>query len=169
MSMTLASRKGLTRKQRRLGLVLAGLAILAAALALIMGALRDQIVLFYSPTEIAEQTVTPTETFRIGGMVAEGTVVRGAGETVTFEVTDFNRSLKVAYLGILPDLFREGQGIVAQGKLGPDGVFIANQVLAKHDESYMPPEAAEALERAKAHKESAAEAYGGSLQTGGVK
>jgi len=133
-------------KRRRLLFVLVGLALLGGAVALALSALRDTMVFFYSPTELAEKPPRPGASLRIGGLVEEGSVVR-EGTRVTFRVTDLSRSVPVDYAGVLPDLFREGQGIVVEGKLGPDGTFAATRVLAKHDEKYMPPEVAEALKK----------------------
>ncbi len=124
-----------------------GLAILGVAVGLVLFALEDTIVFFYSPTDIAEKKIAPGQRFRLGGLVAEGSVVRGEGKQVYFSVTDQNSVLKVKYDGILPDLFREGQGVVTEGKLDTSGVFAADTVLAKHDETYMPPEVAAALKK----------------------
>ena len=136
-----------TRKQKRLG-VIAGLGvILALAAGLILTALRDQIVFFYSPTEIAEAGVSPGTPIRLGGLVLEGSWQQD-GENNVFVVHDGAGEMTARYTGILPDLFREGQGIVARGALGTDGVFVAEEVLAKHDENYMPPEVAEAIKAA---------------------
>ncbi len=136
----------MTRKRRRLYLLLAGMLALAAAAALVLVAFRENIVFFYSPTEVLEKRVSPETRIRIGGLVEEGSVVRN-GDSVTFRVTDLANGLPVSYAGALPDLFREGQGVVAEGALRADGVFVATQVLAKHDETYMPPEVAEALKK----------------------
>jgi cytochrome c-type biogenesis protein CcmE len=137
----------MTRKQRRASLIGAGLVILAAAVGLVLTALQDNIVFFYSPSDIAERGVEPGERMRLGGLVAEESVVRGEGTDVRFDVTDFAATVTVTYNGTLPDLFREGQGVVTEGVLGADGVFVADTVLAKHDENYMPPEVADALKR----------------------
>lgn len=126
--------------------MLGGLA-LAAGTALMLTAFEDSIVFFYSPTEIQQQLIEPGERIRIGGLVAEGSV-NADGENVSFTVTDTVESLDITYQGILPDLFREGQGIVAEGYLLASGVFQASDVLAKHDENYMPPEVAEAIKAA---------------------
>lgn len=122
----------------------AGLVILGAALGLVLFALSDRIVFFYTPSEVAER-VTPGERFRLGGLVAEGSVTMGEGGEVRFAVTDTIDSLPVVYNGILPDLFREGQGVVTEGAIDPQGIFYADVVLAKHDEHYMPREVADAL------------------------
>jgi len=145
-------------KPRHKRLVLAGAAAAAVALAvgLILVAFESNIQLFFSPTQVVAGEAPLSRTFRIGGLVEQGSVKRAEdGVTVRFAVTDTARTIPVAYKGILPDLFKEGKGVVAQGRLEADGVFHASQVLAKHDENYMPPEAATALERArKAESES---------------
>ena len=139
----------MTRKRRRLyilGLFLLGL---GTATALALAAFRDNIVFFYSPSDLARLSVPADRPVRIGGLVEPGSVERGTGTVeVRFRVTDMKNTVAVTYTGILPDLFREGQGIVAQGRIGSDGVFRASEVLAKHDENYMPPEVADALKRA---------------------
>lgn len=134
----------MTRKGRRLVLIGSGLGVLALAAGLILSALNDTIVFFRSPTEVAQQQVTPGTRLRLGGLVETGSVVK-SGTLTTFSVTDGNATVKVAYSGILPDLFREGQGVVAEGALQTDGSFKADSVLAKHDEKYMPREVADAL------------------------
>ena len=135
-------------KRRRLHAVLAGMIALAGAAALILTALEDNIVFFRTPTEVATGDAPVDRRFRIGGIVVEDSVIRRAdGLTVEFRVTDLAHTLPVAYRGILPDLFREGQGVVAEGALDAGGVFRARRLLAKHDETYMPPEVAEALKR----------------------
>jgi cytochrome c-type biogenesis protein CcmE len=136
------------RKQR---LMLVSLMLLGAGAAVAFGlsAFKQNIMLFHSPTDIAAGTIEPDIRFRIGGMVVDGSVQRGADDLkVRFELTDTAESVAVEYSGILPDLFSEGQGIVAMGKLDATGVFVASEVLAKHDENYMPPEVADALEKA---------------------
>ncbi len=135
----------MTRKQRRLTMIGAAGAVLALAAGLILFALSDEIVFFKSPTDIVEQKVSTGQRVRLGGLVKEGTVVRGEGTTVRFEVTDTEHAIPVSFTGILPDLFREGQGVVTEGVLGDDGVFVADSVLAKHDENYMPKEVADVL------------------------
>jgi cytochrome c-type biogenesis protein CcmE len=107
--------------------------------------MRDSIVFFYSPSEVAEMAITPGQRFRLGGLVENGSVVRGEGTKIRFAITDQAKTLPVTFTGVLPDLFREGQGVVAEGVLEPDGVFHADNVLAKHDENYMPPEVAKKL------------------------
>jgi cytochrome c-type biogenesis protein CcmE len=134
------------RKHKRLSFVLVGLGLLAAAAALVLSASRDAIVFFKSPTEIATQPVAPGRRIRVGGLVEPGSVEAGKGKTVSFRITDVENTVPVVYTGILPDLFREGQGVVAEGVLD-QGVFVADQVLAKHDETYMPPEVADALKK----------------------
>jgi cytochrome c-type biogenesis protein CcmE len=137
----------MTRKQKRLALIAGAGAVLASAVLLVMFALRDEIVFFYSPSEVVvEGKAKPGQRFRIGGLVVEGSIVRN-GEHVDFRLTDTSQELKVSYTGILPDLFREGQGIVAEGRLDADGAFAADTVLAKHDENYMPKEVADALKK----------------------
>ncbi len=138
----------MTRKQKRLLLIAGAGAVLMSAVLLVMFALRDEIVFFYSPSDVVvEGKAKPGQRFRIGGLVVDGSVVRD-GEHIEFSVTDTRKELKVRYTGILPDLFREGQGIVAEGRLEPDGEFSADTVLAKHDEKYMPKEVADALKKA---------------------
>jgi len=136
----------MTRKQRR-GLVIGlGVGVLSIAVILMLFAFRQSIVFFHTPSDIAEAKIAPGVRFRLGGLVANGSVVRGQGTHVDFVVTDTLKTVPVSYEGILPDLFREGQGVVAEGTLSSDGRFSADTVLAKHDESYMPPEVAKALE-----------------------
>jgi len=136
-----------TPRRKRLAWVLGGLAALAAAAALVLSALSSNIVFFFTPTQVAAHEAPQGRAFRIGGLVEAGSV-RREGIDVRFRVTDSAKAIPVVYRGTLPDLFREGKGVVAQGQLGADGVFRASEVLAKHDENYMPPEAAEALKRA---------------------
>jgi cytochrome c-type biogenesis protein CcmE len=142
-------------RHRRLAAVAAGLALLAIAAALVLNAFQSNLVFFFSPSQVYAKEAPADRTFRLGGMVVDGSLKRRAdGLTVDFVVTDTAKSVPVTYTGILPDLFKEGKGVVTQGRLGPDGVFRANEVLAKHDENYMPPEAAAALK--KAHEDGAA-------------
>ena len=137
----------------RLIAVTAGLALIATAVALVLNAFTGNIVFFFSPSEVLAHQAPQKGDFRLGGMVEKGSLKRAAdGLTVQFVVTDTAKSVPVVYKGILPDLFKEGKGVVTQGSLGPDGVFRASQVLAKHDENYMPPEAAHALSKAQAEK-----------------
>lgn len=135
----------MTRKQRRGVLIGTCLVVLGVAVGLVLYAMRDSIVFFYSPSEVAEMNVAPGQRFRLGGLVEKGSVVRGEGTTVRFVITDRAKTLPVTYTGVLPDLFREGQGVVAEGTLQSDGLFHADSVLAKHDENYMPPEVAAKL------------------------
>jgi cytochrome c-type biogenesis protein CcmE len=136
-----------TRKQRRLVLIGSSLGVLALAAGLTLFALKDSIVFFNSPTDVVEKQVQPGTRIRLGGLVKPGTLQRGAQLAVRFEVTDGKSAIAVAYQGILPDLFREGQGVIAEGVLQPGGVFKADSVLAKHDENYMPKEVADALKK----------------------
>ena len=136
-------------RHQRLALIAAGVASVALAAALVLNAFRSNLVFFFSPSQIVAGEAPRDRAFRIGGMVETGSLKRQAdGLTVHFMVTDTAKSVPVVYRGILPDLFREGKGVVAQGRLNADGVFRADEVLAKHDENYMPPEAAHALEQA---------------------
>jgi cytochrome c-type biogenesis protein CcmE len=135
----------MTRKQRRLTLIGAAGLVLAVAAGLILYALTDRIVFFNSPTDVLANDVSPGSRIRLGGLVADGSLVRGDGGLVTFAVTDGNATVPVAFTGILPDLFREGQGVVTEGVLTPEGSLDADTVLAKHDENYMPREVVEAL------------------------
>ena len=135
------------KKKRRLYILLAALLGLGTATALVLTAFQDNLVFFYSPTDV-KQRPTGDRAFRLGGLVETGSVARQAdGVTVFFKVTDFANTVPVTYRGLLPDLFREGQGVVAEGRLRPDGLFEAREVLAKHDEKYMPPEVSDALKR----------------------
>ncbi|MGA7985750.1 MAG: cytochrome c maturation protein CcmE [Burkholderiales bacterium] len=136
-------------RHRRLIYVALGLALLGVTAALVLNAFRSNLVFFYSPTQVADSEAPVNKTFRLGGLVEQGSLKRlPDGVTVSFVVTDTGKSIPVRYKGILPDLFKEGKGVVAQGRLEPDGVFQAQEVLAKHDENYMPPEAAEAIAKA---------------------
>lgn len=135
-----------TRHKRRLGFIGIGLALLAASAFLALRAFEESIVFFYSPSEVVEKNPPPERRLRVGGLVEAGSVERVAGATVRFRLTDLAKTVPVTYRGILPDLFREGQGIVAEGHF-LDGGFVADEVLAKHDETYMPPEVAEALKK----------------------
>lgn len=144
------------RRHKRIGIIIVGLAGLGFAAFLVANAFRQNLVFFFSPTQVAAKEAPIDRTFRIGGLVEDGTLKRDAdGLTVRFTVTDTAASIPVVYKGILPDLFKEGRGCVAQGKIGSDGVFQADQVLAKHDENYMPPEAGAALDAAKHEREAA--------------
>jgi cytochrome c-type biogenesis protein CcmE len=135
----------MTRKQRRGVLIGTCFAVLTLAVGLVLFALRDSIVFFYSPSEVAQMHVSSGQLFRLGGIVEDGSLKRDQGTTVHFSITDKRSALPVIYTGVLPDLFREGQGVVAEGTLAADGVFHADSVLAKHDENYMPPEVAKKL------------------------
>jgi cytochrome c-type biogenesis protein CcmE len=137
----------MTRKQRRLVLIGGGLSVLVVAVALMLNAFRDSIVFFNSPSDVAERHIAPGTRIRLGGLVKSGSLVRGDDLKVRFEVTDGSREIAVAYQGVLPDLFREGQGVVAEGALDGSGVFDADTILAKHDETYMPKEVADALKK----------------------
>jgi cytochrome c-type biogenesis protein CcmE len=134
------------RKHRRLTLLLASLGALGVAVALVLNAFEDSLVFFYSPSDLAEKRVAEGTRFRLGGLVEEGSIERD-GATLRFRVTDLTRAVPVTFTGIVPDLFREGQGVVAEGSLGADGTFAASDVLAKHDETYMPREVADALKK----------------------
>jgi cytochrome c-type biogenesis protein CcmE len=136
----------MTRKQRRGVLIGVSVSVLMLAVGLVLYALRDAIVFFHTPSDIAEKHIAPGQRFRLGGLVAAGSVKRGEGAKVDFVVTDTLKTVPVSYHGVLPDLFREGQGVVAEGRLDEAGLFVADTVLAKHDETYMPPEVAKALE-----------------------
>jgi cytochrome c-type biogenesis protein CcmE len=138
-------------RHKRLGFILVGLVVLGLATTLVLKALESNLSYFFSPTEVVQHKAPENHVFRLGGLVESGSVQRGEELTVRFVVTDNANSINVAYTGILPDLFKEGQGVIAQGRMGPSGEFIADEVLAKHDENYMPPEVAEAL--AKGHDE----------------
>ncbi len=144
-------------RHKRIALIIGGLAILALVVTLVLNAFQSNLVFFFSPTQVAAGEAPKGKSFRIGGMVKAGSIKRESdGVTLRFVMTDTEKDMIVAYKGILPDLFKEGKGAVAQGKLNEDGVFVASEVLAKHDENYMPPEAAKAVgdahERAAANK-----------------
>lgn len=137
----------MTRKQRRLTLIAAAGTVLGLALGLVLYAMRDTIVFFHTPASVAEKGVQPGTRLRLGGLVKAGSVRREEGQRVSFEVADARAAMAVTYTGILPDLFREGQGVVAEGVLEAPGRFRADTVLAKHDETYMPREVADALKK----------------------
>lgn len=139
-------------RHKRIAIIVAGLVLLAVAATLLLQSFQSNLVFFFSPTEVAEGKAPKDGNFRIGGLVEAGSVERN-GTQVKFRVTDTAKTMDVVYTGILPDLFKEGKGVVAQGKQGSDGIFVADQVLAKHDENYMPPEAADALEKGKQYNE----------------
>lgn len=134
----------MTPKRKRLWLLVGSMCVLGAAAALVLSALSDNIVFFYSPSQLAGKHLSPERRFRLGGLVEQGSVKKEGAE-VRFRITDLKDNIEVVYRGILPDLFREGQGVIAEGTLGANGVFAAREVLAKHDEKYMPPEVAKAL------------------------
>ena len=136
-------------RHKRIAIIAAGLGVLALASALVLNAFRSNLVFFFSPSQVMANEAPRGKAFRIGGLVESGSVKRADdGLTVRFRVTDTAHTVAVVYTGILPDLFKEGKGVVAQGRLGADGVFAASEVLAKHDENYMPPDAAHAIEQA---------------------
>ncbi len=155
-------------RHKKLVLIIAGLALLGAIAALVLNALNSNIALYISPTDVAAGKAPQGRLFRIGGMVKQGSLVRQAdGVTIAFVVTDTEKDLQVNYKGILPDLFQEGKGVVAQGKLNEAGTFVATEVLAKHDENYMPPEAAKAV--GDAHARAAEKKAGEAAATNGGK
>ncbi len=137
----------MTRKQRRATMIFAALGTLGLAVGLVLFALNDSIVFFHSPSDVLEKKVETGKRIRLGGLVKEGSVKRGRGTTITFAVTDMAKDIPVQYTGVLPDLFREGQGVVTEGVMNAKGTFIADSVLAKHDENYMPPEVAASLKK----------------------
>lgn len=144
------------RRHKRIGFIIAGLAGLGVAAALVLSAFQENLVFFFSPSQVVAKEVPLNKTFRVGGLVENGTLKRdNDGLTVHFAVTDTAKSIPVVYKGILPDLFKEGKGCVAQGRIGSDGIFYADQVLAKHDENYMPPQAGQAIDSAKHEREAA--------------
>jgi cytochrome c-type biogenesis protein CcmE len=144
------------RRHKRIWFIAAGLVGLGIAAALVLSAFQDNLVFFFSPTQVIAKEAPLNRAFRVGGLVESGSLKReNDGLTVHFTVTDTAKSVPVVYKGILPDLFKEGKGCVAQGRLGSDGVFYADQVLAKHDENYMPPEAGQAVDAAKHEREAA--------------
>jgi cytochrome c-type biogenesis protein CcmE len=137
----------MTRKQRRTLFIGGGIAVLGLSAFLVLSALQDSIVFFYSPSDVAEKSMKPGQRFRLGGLVSDGSLKRRTDTEIEFAINDGNKTINVEYTGLLPDLFREGQGVVAEGKLEPGGRFIADTVLAKHDENYMPREVADALKK----------------------
>jgi cytochrome c-type biogenesis protein CcmE len=152
-------------RHKRLGLIALGVAALGLAAYLVLNAFEKNLVFFFTPSQVAANEAPKERTFRIGGLVEPGSIKRQPdGVSVNFVVTDTAKNIPVVYKGVLPDLFKEGKGVVAQGKLGSDGVFAASEVLAKHDENYMPPEAKEALD--KAHAKGVAQKTSKSLQGG---
>ncbi|MBO9512482.1 MAG: cytochrome c maturation protein CcmE [Variovorax sp.] len=148
----------MTPRQRRIGLLVAALACAGTATALVLNAFRSNLVFFFSPSQVMAREAPAARTFRLGGLVAPGSIRReGDGMTIRFTVTDTAQAVPVVYRGLLPDLFREGKGVVAGGRLREDGTFVATEVLAKHDENYMPPEAADALKKAEQVRQRMAE------------
>jgi cytochrome c-type biogenesis protein CcmE len=146
-------------RHKRFAFIAVGIVAVGLAVALVLNALNQNVNLYYTPTDVFENKAPQGRSFRIGGLVEEGSVKREAdGLTVNFAITDTHKRIPVVYKGILPDLFKEGKGVVAQGKVGADGVMQADEVLAKHDENYMPPEAMDALLKAEAAKAAAASA-----------
>ena len=144
-------------RTKRFALIAAGIVVLCAAAAFVLNAFQSNLVFFFTPTQVSNGEAPKGRTFRAGGMVKEGSLVRdnaaaSGGNTVRFVITDTVHEMPVTYVGLLPDLFKEGKGVVAQGKLGDDGVFVASEVLAKHNENYMPPEAQHAMDQAAAAK-----------------
>ena len=142
-------------RHKRLAIVVGVLAAVGVGAALVLNAFQSNLVFFYTPSQVAAKEAPVGHTFRLGGLVQAGSLQRD-GVKVSFLVTDTSKTIPVHYQGILPDLFKEGKGVVAQGQVGPDGIFVAREVLAKHDENYMPPEAADALKRARAVNEKVA-------------
>ena len=151
----------MTRKQRRLTLIGSSLGVLAIAAALVLSALKDSIVFFNSPTDIAEKHIAAGTRMRVGGLVKPGSVQRSDNLQIRFDVTDGKSDLPVRFQGIVPDLFREGQGVVAEGKLESGGIFVADTVLAKHDERYMPKEVVDALKKTGRWEEGEGKSPGG--------
>jgi cytochrome c-type biogenesis protein CcmE len=147
MTMARQPRRALTAKRRRLYILVAAAITLGGAAMLVLNAFEESLVFFLTPTDLKEKTVSTNRVIRIGGLVEKGSVRKTDGLVVRFAITDLTNRVNVRYRGILPDLFREGQGVVTQGRMGADGVFAANEVLAKHDETYMPKEVAEALKK----------------------
>jgi len=148
-------------RQKRFMFIAIGIAAVGLAVGLVLNALKDNVSLYFTPTQVFNGEAPHGRSFRIGGMVKEGSVIRvDDALTSTFEITDSHRSIPVSYKGILPDLFKEGKGVVAQGRVEADGVMYADEVLAKHDENYMPPEAADAMEQAKELRAKEANAMG---------
>ena len=154
----------LSKKRKRGALIVAGLGVLGVAAGLVLHALSDAITFFYTPSDVVAKNVEPGTRVRLGGLVADGSVVRGQGKEVGFSVTDTDKTIPVTYIGILPDLFREGQGVIAEGVLQVDGRFKADTVLAKHDENYMPREVADALKAKGVWKDGEAIPMGGATQ-----
>jgi len=137
----------MTRKQRRTVFILTGMTVIAFAAFLVLSALQDSIVFFYSPSDVETKNIEAGRRVRIGGLVGQGTVAKGAGTQINFDISDGGSTIQVSYNGLLPDLFREGQGVIAEGRLESPRKFIADTILAKHDENYMPPEVADSLKK----------------------
>jgi cytochrome c-type biogenesis protein CcmE len=154
-------------RHKKAAIIAGVLCAVGVATALVLNAFNSNLVFFFTPSEIAANKAPTGRTFRIGGMVETGTVVR-EGVLVRFKVTDTAKTVPVVYSGVLPDLFKEGKGVVAQGQLGPDGVFVAREVLAKHDENYMPPEAADAVQKAEKVRQQMANGPTGAKAAGGA-
>jgi cytochrome c-type biogenesis protein CcmE len=154
----------MTRKQRRLVLIGSSLGVLAIAAALVLGALKDSIVFFNSPTDVVEKHLAPGKRIRVGGLVKPGSLQRGENLQIRFAVTDGKSDIAVRYQGIVPDLFREGQGVVAEGAMDGGGIFVADTVLAKHDERYMPREVVDALKKSGRWQEGGVQGAGGKPQ-----
>ena len=152
----------MTRKQRRLILIGSSLGVLGIAAVLVLSALKDSVVFFNSPTDIAEKHIAAGTRMRVGGLVKPGSVQRGDNLQIRFDVTDGKSDLPVRFQGIVPDLFREGQGVVAEGKIENGGIFVADTVLAKHDERYMPKEVVDALKKTGRWEEGEGKSPGGS-------
>ena len=140
-------KRGMTRKKRRIIMIVTCLLVIGTATGLILYALRDGIVFFHSPTDVIEKNIQQGARFRLGGLVINGSIIKGNDQNVSFKITDTKTEILVNYRGILPDLFREGQGVVVEGNLTAKGIFQANTVLAKHDETYMPREVSDALKK----------------------
>ena len=157
----------MTRRQRRATLIGVGVSILGFAALLVLYALRDSVVFFHTPAELAGKPVAAGKRIRLGGLVAEGSLRRGVETAVDFAITDTSKTIPVSYQGVLPDLFREGQGVVAEGALDPGGTFKADSILAKHDETYMPKEVADALKRSGHWKDDYGRQAGASARGGG--
>lgn len=151
----------MTRKQRRLVMIFTAVGVMSVALGLTLFALRGSIVFFHGPTDVVEKKIAPGTRIRLGGLVKEGSVAAQSNAPVRFEVTDKANHVQVRFVGLLPDLFREGQGVVAEGIVGADGTFTADNVLAKHDETYMPREVADALKKQGVWKGDAPASAGG--------
>lgn len=141
----------MTPRQKRFSLIIGGIVVLALAAGFVLNAFQSNLVFFFTPTQVAQGEAPQNKVFRVGGMVKEGSVKRDQ-TVIEFVVTDTAREISVRYSGLLPDLFKEGKGVVAQGRLDAQGLFMASEVLAKHDENYMPPEAQHALDKATAAK-----------------